>query len=101
MILSASFMFITVFQTFGKILKQLWKESADSSYPWKKEILPLLKKYVLSFASGYFLFQIYAPLMHYFHGPIYSGKIGISMSLVTAMFTFSTIFVYKIGRAHV
>ena len=95
-ILSASFMFITIFKTFGKILKQLWKESVDFSYPWKKEILPLFKKYVLSFASGYFLFQIYTPLMHYFHGPIYSGKIGISMSLVTAMFTFSTIFVYTI-----
>ncbi len=95
-ILSASFMFITIFKTFGKILKQLWNESVNFSYPWKKEILPLFKKYVLSFASGYFLFQIYTPLMHYFHGPVYSGKIGISMSLVTAMFSFSTIFVYTI-----
>ena len=96
MILSASFMFITIFKTFGKILKQLWMESTDFIYPWKKEILPLFKKYVLSFASGYFLFQIYTPLMHYFHGPVYSGKIGISMSLVSAMFSFSTIFVYTI-----
>lgn len=96
MILSASFMFITIFKTFGKVLNQLWKTSRNFSYPWKKEILPLFKKYVLSFASGYFLFQIYTPLMHYFHGPVYSGKIGISMSLVTAMFTFSTIFVYTI-----
>ena len=96
MILSASFMFITIFKTFGKILKQLWKESAGFSYPWRMEILPLFKKYVLSFASGYFLFQIYTPLMHYFHGPVYSGKIGISMSLVTSMFSFSTIFIYTI-----
>ena len=95
-ILSASFMFITIFKTFGKILKQIWVESADFSYPWKKEILPLFKKYVLSFASGYFMFQIYTPLLHYFHGPIYSGKIGISMNLVTAIFNFSTIFVYTI-----
>ena len=96
MILSASFMFVTIFKTFGKILKQLWMESTDFIYPWKKEILPLFKKYVLSFASGYFLFQIYTPLMHYFHGPVYSGKIGISMSLVSAIFSFSTIFVYTI-----
>lgn len=96
MILSASFMFVTIFKTFGKILKQLWMESTDFIYPWKKEILPLFKKYVLSFASGYFLFQIYTPLMHYFHGPVYSGKIGISMSLVSSMFSFSTIFVYTI-----
>lgn len=34
--------------------------------------------------------------MHYFHGPVYSGKIGISMSLLTSMFSFSTIFIYTI-----
>ena len=96
MILSSSFMFVTIFVTFGKIIKQLWRESKDFFYPWRKEILPLFKKYVLSFASGYFLFQIYTPLMHYFHGPVLGGKVGITMSLVTAMFSFSNIWIYTI-----
>lgn len=95
-LLSSSFMFFTIFKTFGKVLKQIWALSKDFIYPWKQEILPLFKKYVLSFASGYFLFQIYTPLMHYFHGSVYSGKIGISMSIVLAMFNFSNIFVYTI-----
>ncbi|MCM1321747.1 MAG: hypothetical protein NC041_09700 [Bacteroides sp.] len=96
MIFSSSFMFITIFVTFGKIIKQLWYESRDFFYPWRKEIFPLFQKYVLSFASGYFLFQIYTPLMHYFHGPVLSGKVGITVSLVTAMFSFSNIWIYTI-----
>lgn len=96
MIFSSSFMFVTIFVTFGKIIKQLWHESKDFFYPWRKEILPLFRKYVLSFASGYFLFQIYTPLMHYFHGAVLGGKVGITMSLVMAMFSFSNIWMYTI-----
>src|SRR5574344_789274 len=55
-VLSSSFMFFTIFHTFGKIVKQIWTESKDFFYPWKTEILPLFRKYVLSFASGYFIF---------------------------------------------
>lgn len=96
MFVSSSFMFLTIFKTFGRIVKQMWNEAKDFSYPWKNEILPLFKKYVLSFASGYFLFQIYTPLMHLFHGAEYSGKVGITMTLVNAAFSFGNIFIYTI-----
>ena len=96
MICSASFMFITIFKTFGVVISQVWKESHNFEYPWKKEILPLFKKYVLSFASGYFIFQVYTPLMHLFHGPIYGGKVGISLTLVNAMFSFASIWMYTV-----
>ena len=96
MFISSCFMFITIFYTFGKVIRQIFQASVSYSYPWRKDILPLFKKYVLSFASGYFLFQIYTPLMHYFHGPVWSGKVGISISLVMAIFTFSNIWIYTI-----
>jgi len=96
MLLSSSFMFVTIFYTFGEVIAKIWRYSQNFIYPWKREILPLFKKYVLSFASGYFIFQIYTPLIHYFHGPVYSGKVGISLSLVTAIFTFSNIWMYTI-----
>ncbi len=96
MLLSASFMFLTIFHSFGAVIRQMRKASSGFSYPWRREILPLFKKYVLSFASGYFLFQIYTPLMHYFHGPVLSGKVGITMNLVMAMFTFSNIWIYTV-----
>jgi O-antigen/teichoic acid export membrane protein len=96
LLLSSSVMFFTIFKTFGMTIKQIWRESKDFEYPWKKEIWPLFRKYILTFASGYFLFQIYTPFIHYFHGPVYSGKVGISMSLVNAIFSFSNIWIYTI-----
>ena len=77
-------------------MHQIWYESKYFTYPWNQEILPLFRKYVLSFTSGYFLTQIYTPLMHYFHGATYGGKVGISMILVGTMFSFSNIWVYTV-----
>lgn len=95
-LLSSSSIFILIFGNFRKILKQLLDESRGFVYSWQKEIVPLFAKYALSCSSGYFLFQIYTPLMHYFHGPIYSGKVGITISLVTAIFNMSNIWMYTI-----
>jgi O-antigen/teichoic acid export membrane protein len=34
--------------------------------------------------------------MHYFHGPVYSGKVGITITLVMAIFNMSNIWMYTI-----
>jgi O-antigen/teichoic acid export membrane protein len=96
MLLSASSIFIFLFGAFRKILSQLITISKEFHYNWKKEIAPLFIKYALSFSSGYFIFQIYTPLIHYFHGPIYSGKVGITLTLVMAIFNMSNIWMYTI-----
>lgn len=96
MLLSASSIFISIFGSFRKLLKQLLEISKGFVYSWKKEVVPLFVKYALSFSSGYFLFQIYTPLMHYFHGPVYSGKVGITIALVIAIFNMSSIWMYTI-----
>jgi O-antigen/teichoic acid export membrane protein len=96
MLLSASSIFISIFGIFRKLLKQLLYSSKGFNYPWKKEIIPLFAKYVVTFSSGYFGFHIYTPMMHYFHGAVYSGKVGISLSLVTAIFNMSNIWIYTV-----
>jgi O-antigen/teichoic acid export membrane protein len=95
-LLSTSSIFISIFGRFRKLLVQLLNVSRGFKYSWKKEILPLFVRYALSFASGYFIFQIYTPLMHYFHGPVYSGKVGITLALVMAIFNMSNIWMYTI-----
>jgi O-antigen/teichoic acid export membrane protein len=96
MLLSASSVFVSIFGGFRKLLIQLINISRGFIYDWRKEIFPLFIKYALSFSSGYFIFQIYTPLMHYFYGPIYSGKVGITLTLVMAIFNFSNIWMYTI-----
>jgi O-antigen/teichoic acid export membrane protein len=96
LLLSAASIFLSVFGIFKKLLKQILKESKGFIYSWKKEVLPLFTRYAVSGIFGYILFQIYTPLMHYFHGPVYSGKVGITLALVMAVFNMSNIWMYTI-----
>jgi O-antigen/teichoic acid export membrane protein len=95
-LLSSLALFFFIFTRFRKLLAQLLDISRGFVHSWKKEIIPLFVKYVISFSSGYFTFQIYTPLMHYFHGPVYSGKVGITLALVMAIFNMSNIWIYTI-----
>jgi O-antigen/teichoic acid export membrane protein len=96
MIISSSYIFILLIGKFRNVLKQLLNISKYFTYSWRAEIVPLFLKYAISWACGYFTFQIYTPLMHYFHGPVYSGKVGISLALVQAIFSISYIWMYTI-----
>lgn len=96
MLISASTIFIFIISKFRSLLFQLLKVSKKFIYKWSEEILPLFSRYALSFFSGYFIFQIYVPVMQYFHGPIESGKVGITLVLVMAVFSMSNIWIYTI-----
>ena len=96
MLISACTIFISLFGKFRRFLSQLLALAKTYTYPWGKEVMPLFIKYALSFSSGYFIFQIYTPLMHFFYGPVLSGKVGISLSLVFAVFNMANIWLYTI-----
>lgn len=96
MFISACMIFISLFGKFRRFLAQLLIIAKTYTYPWRKEVMPLFIKYALSFSSGYFIFQIYTPLMHYFHGPVLSGKVGISLTLIFAIFNMANIWMYTI-----
>lgn len=94
--LSAFITSIFILVKFSKILSQLLNISKNFVYIWRKEVIPLFGKYSISFISGYLSFQIYIPVMQYFHGPIESGKVGITLVLVNAIYNMSYIWVYTI-----
>jgi len=95
-IISASLIFIFFFTTFKKFLIHLIKISKTFKYSWKKEFFRLLWKYSISFASGYFIFQIYTPFMFQFRGPVQAGRVGISISIWSAIFSISTVWIIAI-----
>jgi O-antigen/teichoic acid export membrane protein len=39
----------------------------------------------LSWASGYFVFSIFTPVLFWYHGPVVAGQMGMTWSLVNAM----------------
>lgn len=93
LIVSSLFINIILYKDFKVFIRQLLKVGRSSKYSWKKDFLNLLWKYAISFASGYFIFQIYTPLTFKYHGAVEAGKVGLSMSLWTAIFQISNIFV--------
>lgn len=96
MFISSISLSLFIFLKFSSILLQLFYVAKDFKYQWKEEVLPLFSRYAFSFFSGYFIFQIYVPVMQYFYGPIESGKVGITLVLVMAIFSLSNIWIYTI-----
>jgi len=83
-----------IWWNFKGLIKIFMQISRDYYYSWKSEFFPLLGRYSISWASGYLIFQIYTPLMFHFHGAVEAGKVGISISLWTTIFSISNIWVY-------
>ncbi|SDT46870.1 hypothetical protein SAMN05216490_3597 [Mucilaginibacter mallensis] len=79
---------------FGKLIAQMVTESKGYIVNWKTDFLNLIWRYAISWSSGYFIFQIYTPLMFQFHGPAEAGKVGISMALASAAFSISYVWMY-------
>jgi hypothetical protein len=83
-------------KNFGNLIKYLIAIAKIYAFSWKKEFLSLMWRYAISWASGYFIFQIYTPLTFQYHGAIEAGKVGISMALWTAIFSLSNVWVYAV-----
>lgn len=72
---------------FRKTIYQLLYISKHNCYDWWPEFSALIWRYGISWSSGYFIFQIFTPIAFYFHGAVFSGKIGISIAMWTAGFS--------------
>lgn len=51
------------------------------TFSWRQEIWPMQWKIALSWMSGYFISQLYVPILFYYHGPIVSGQLGLALSI--------------------
>lgn len=63
----------------------------DSNIPWAKEIIPLMGRYSISWASGYFASQIYNPLTFSLYGAAAAGRVGYSLSIIQAIYTVANV----------
>ena len=89
LIVKGSLVFYFLIRYFGSTFAQLRNVDNDEKIAWGKEIVPLLVRYAISWASGYFSFQIYNPMTFSIFGASAAGKVGYSLSIVQAMYTVS------------
>ena len=52
---------------------------------WKREIWPFQWKIAVSWMCGYFIYQIFSPVLFAYQGPVAAGQMGMSLNIATAI----------------
>ena len=64
------------------LLKKLLAHSTDVHYVgWRQEIWPFQWKIALSWICGYFIFQLFNPVLFAYQGAVAAGQMGMSLSI--------------------
>ena len=79
---------------FREFIKQLITIKNNEEKEWIKPIFKLLWKYALSWCSGYVIYQIYTPLTFKVYGAEISGKVGYTLTIVSALVSIAGIWNY-------
>ena len=70
------------------VLRDLWSVRADRDLlSWRNEVWPFQWRIAVSIVSGYFIFHLFNPVLFAFRGAAEAGRMGMSMSVVMAIFT--------------
>ena len=72
-----------------RILYGLIKEKVTETVSYMKEIFPYQWKIALSWISGYFIFQLFNPVLFATEGAVVAGQMGMTLSVLNAVQSFS------------
>jgi O-antigen/teichoic acid export membrane protein len=67
------------------LMPLLRHEAGEHRIHWTKEVWPFQWRIAVSWLSGYFIFQLYNPVLFAFHGAVVAGQMGMSLSLANAL----------------
>jgi hypothetical protein len=85
-----------VWRSYGRLFIAFLSARREAHHDWRRQIFSLLWRYALSWSSGYFIFQVYAPLAFQFHGPVEAGRVGLSVTLWMGVFAVSNAWLYAV-----
>lgn len=57
------------------------KAVTTSLFSWRSEIWPMQWRIAISWISGYFINQVFVPILFYYHNPVVAGQMGMSLSI--------------------
>ena len=60
-------------------------DKVTNTISWWGEVWPMQWKIALSWVSGYFIFQLFTPVLFKYHGPVVAGQMGMTLSTVNAV----------------
>ena len=74
-----------------ELLKLAWKrmlrkgEPGEEGLSWRDEVWPLQWRSAVTWGAGYFIFQIFTPVLFHYHGAAVAGQMGMTMSACNAL----------------
>lgn len=71
------------------ILKNLWKVQIQERVAYMAEIFPYQWRIALSWVSGYFIFQLFNPVLFATEGAVVAGQMGMTLQALNAISAFS------------
>lgn len=72
-----------------KLVTNLWKDEVTERISYFKEIFPFQWKIALSWISGYFVFQLFNPVLFATEGAVIAGQMGMTLQALNAIQSFS------------
>lgn len=81
--------YFVVRQGLVPILFNLWKTKISTTVSYMKEIFPYQWKIALSWVSGYFIFQLFNPVLFATEGAVVAGQMGMTLTALNAISAFS------------
>lgn len=61
--------------------------SGTSAISWRRDVFPLQWRIAVSWACGYFIFSLFTPIVFASHGAAEAGRLGMAMSVFSAVTT--------------
>lgn len=86
---NASVAEVWIFRRRRLLLPLLRHKPGQNRIKWWTEVWPFQWRIAISWLCGYFIFQLYNPVLFAFHGPVVAGQMGMSLSLAGALVTVS------------
>lgn len=82
-------LFFFIIRMFLPILKSIYYQKITVRVNYKTEIFPLQWKIALSWVGGYFIFQLFNPVLFAIEGPVVAGQMGMTLSILNAILALS------------
>lgn len=74
-----------IVRKFYPLLQNIYRSHINERISYKSEIFPFQWKIALSWMSGYFIFQLFNPVLFATEGPVIAGQMGMTMTVLNAI----------------
>lgn len=82
---TSSYWLLRFFPILIKSVVKVDRAEGKDIFSWKHEVWPMQWRIAISWISGYFIFQLFTPVLFYYHGAVEAGKMGMSIAIATIL----------------